>query len=1852
MTSGLDLLGGQPTTDKKIGVESYPFTPYKEAEPWLPIVNTAEQENGIPSGLFANMIHNESRFNPNAKSSKGAVGIAQIMPNIHPDVNPRDPVASIKYGAKYLRQLYDRFGNWGDAVAAYNAGPTNISKGVVPSATKKYKEDVMGGNNEGGNSSGLSLLGTDNKPSEVVKPTPTTSKIVQNINDLTPEDVPGIMVGPMMAIDFNKLQKPTDIKVPKMTKDESSGAMNALNNLWGLAKNPYDVVKGTADFVASLPGFAIGTGSAAWEISKALGKGANLNQVYDAAARGMEDSNRRWHESMVAPLDRLLDSLRVGAEKAAALVTGTEYKETQPKSYSDFVGEIAMTPLNTVIAATHGIADAKWLDEYPNIRGAIKFGGDALGLLTMGRVYKGGHEELAKDIEPIIDKAKEIDKKEKVIEDIPDEALKKAQQSVLDTEKAQLELEAKKLQEKVDIEKVATEDLKSKGEEVYKVKKESELTDEELEYLSEEPTGETPEVVKKYGADLLKEESKVETVKPTVIKRKGKKVSEEVPTEEVVKEEDKPEPITDLDLQTGTPIPEKLKGDNHPFRDKDSEHTEIMHKLMQEKVSNKQVTPEVFTRYLMNEVNRWLNGSEVDIEKIKFGLSELSARADKLRNSFEDPNDFREWKNIVGEAANWARQTDRLKNKRTDVKLNMMIPLDEIPARVKELLDKGKEFFKVGDLYRNKELFDKTGFWLGKDGMWRYEIADNEIKLNPRLLRTDDPNAAIYGMGINAADIFSHPTLFEKVPEAKGIRIRLNRNLKVDGSYNSEAKLIDVKRPDKSIIIHELQHAVNDIVGSEFKGSNVDIQLSKLNMDLLLKLKSNIRDPEIAKSINEIIESYGTNRRSVNVVDELTKIKEKAEDANNLDDALSISNMVRERFKTDAFKEYMKDPGEMEARLASARMDMTPEQRKKNSPWETLERMIDDEGLVSNELLRNTSLGTKLYSGLPLDEATKAIIAGAKRLSEYTKKARGMKEFKPSVAIQRIREELIRSAVDRSGNIRRELLDKLDDEGYRIIQKMYLSKGASSLAAENLKQMRKEVYDGLSTNEKRILDNLILADRMIDIGKYKTTTQFKFPEGLTPTESAAYNELFQYIEKITPEQATTLKERSKAYFEWMKKPLKDMLDAELITQEEYDNLAAHNYRRLKLVDVFDKRYQSKTGKTKRTVYDSGVQALSHGRETDVFEPSSEVMALEVFNRAYGRILNNGANRTLLDLARRDKENPFVRVKEDKSDRIPTGWDRVFVYENGERKALYLSPEMAKEWITNSPEMSYKLSQFLRYASGSPVLRTMATGINWGFALANLPRDIMHTWFAARAFEDGKWKPIYNSSLPIFGMQMARDQMAVFSDALLRKGRYQDYIKEGGGMEFLVHQGKLMQRGRHVEGSIDKFENFMGYFGETSELMTRLAIRERAIRKGKSPQESTFIARDYMDFGQGGGIAKALDNAVPYLGASIQGTRGLFRSIKDNPLIFTYKVAQLAALTSGLLIYNRTNNPETTKALQGNIDMQNNLCLPLGDSFSFQDEKGQTRYSYFKIPLDPGQRFFKMFFEGATDKWLGNEVDTDAIVNSLTQVSPVGISSLPPTIAGTLGYMTNKNFWLNEDIWKKTDKPLSWPNSKEEYIPGQTPQAFIDAGSLTGLSPERMKYAVEQLVTGGTEWGYLSGQGYDAMFGDLPKDMKEKHLAETLAKVPIVKRFIGITNPYSQFANTVEKAREGSVLDRWIENRGLDTLVEGYLYKDNVTRKEVIDYISKTAKDKDTFDRLRDRFKFQEKIKDLPNRSFWLALKGTPDTDARAKLYMNRLANATPEERHQLMNEVGIVQSAGGVISDEFRKSVMKLKEGK
>ncbi len=106
----------------------------------------------IPEGIFLGLIGAESAWNPQAVSRTGAIGLTQVLPSTaaamgyNPGELLSDPEMQLEAGARYLREMYDLFGCWDHALAAYNAGPHNVEKyqGIPPFAeTEHYVQKIL-----------------------------------------------------------------------------------------------------------------------------------------------------------------------------------------------------------------------------------------------------------------------------------------------------------------------------------------------------------------------------------------------------------------------------------------------------------------------------------------------------------------------------------------------------------------------------------------------------------------------------------------------------------------------------------------------------------------------------------------------------------------------------------------------------------------------------------------------------------------------------------------------------------------------------------------------------------------------------------------------------------------------------------------------------------------------------------------------------------------------------------------------------------------------------------------------------------------------------------------------------------------------------------------------------------------------------------------------------------------------------------------------------------------------------------------------------------------------------------------------------------------------------------------------------------------------------------------------------------------------------------------------------------------------------------------------------------------------------------------------------------------------------
>jgi len=114
----------------------------------------AEARYSIPTGMLERLLYQESHYRADiisgAKvSPAGALGIAQFMPATAAEIgiDPLDPFAAIDGAGHYLQRMYRLFGNWTQALAAYNWGAGNVQrKGLAnaPAETVAYYSNILG----------------------------------------------------------------------------------------------------------------------------------------------------------------------------------------------------------------------------------------------------------------------------------------------------------------------------------------------------------------------------------------------------------------------------------------------------------------------------------------------------------------------------------------------------------------------------------------------------------------------------------------------------------------------------------------------------------------------------------------------------------------------------------------------------------------------------------------------------------------------------------------------------------------------------------------------------------------------------------------------------------------------------------------------------------------------------------------------------------------------------------------------------------------------------------------------------------------------------------------------------------------------------------------------------------------------------------------------------------------------------------------------------------------------------------------------------------------------------------------------------------------------------------------------------------------------------------------------------------------------------------------------------------------------------------------------------------------------------------------------------------------------------
>lgn len=1178
---------------------------------------------------------------------------------------------------------------------------------------------------------------------------------------------------------------------------------------------------------------------------------------------------------------------------------------------------------------------------------------------------------------------------------------------------------------------------------------------------------------------------------------------------------------------------------------------------------------------------------------------------------------------------------------------------------------------------------ESDGWFLGPDGKVRYEDSDKKMTLRKPFEKW------LVNSRDNLYSAVKHDVRYEQYPGLKDFKIERSTTISTDGATDIENKIISINAgldstQARRVIIHEMNHIV-DFYEGRYGGSNLPYGMAMLMEprnswhfldvynSLLSKLTGNGASVPMAKQVmagvwmrqNHIRDLYskmvdneierGAARRDINKsdlsVDKASELYNKIREHEKIDSQLkeeinkawqftkseTFNNLIRRTFELSGYRRVL---GEAEARLAEERADLSQEQIRQMSILGEPSVTKEMSGLILSDKISPTRAALVKEKLTPqeqqiIDESRKGTIAqqDPRLVLEGYRIGRKQKVIDKQLDADRLKEILKtgkRLFVDVSGNAKEVLLKQLGIEGQKAKMDRNLVYGAPSKTAFILSKGDPKIYGELTKAEMNILDDIIETRCTISVLKRNPNYTPSLGQNLTSQQQAL--ELIK--QRYGQDVYDKLSKRADVYFDDMRSALKMAYEGGLIDKITYDKLKGNEYKRKQLQDLIDPEDRSEMPKlmgAKISVRTSGIEYLREGSQR-IYDTDSHWARAQVWTSVVTRVAKNRANQSLADISRQNPQNGIIRELQP-WEKPKVGESAISWHENGQVKQLAMPEEMAREWVTTDPEISKGFAYFLSWFTGTKLLKAFATGYNPAFILTNIPRDMFLIWGATDE---------YSSFVPKAMLQMGKDIALAFKDAATKTGRYDKYIDQGGGIELLTYYG----RGDIYNHKLNMLQKMAGWAGETSELMTRLALRDRTIRNrmeslGRAPtpeeraaieREATEIARTYLDFNQGGSWAKSIDKIVPYFNASIQGSRGLFRYLQDNPKMAAWKMAQVATLSAMVYMYNQSSAPEVLDEIP-EFDKVNNFIIGIPGA-TFVDNKGDTRNYYVKIAKDQGMQVVASMVEAAFEYNRTGKVPTNQLWEAAKNI--IQTQLLPPIMGAYAGYAWNVDAWTGEPVYKgKVGEVEAWAERDAKTI-----GFFDDIGKLTGLSPMRLRAAMGRIIPESNAFWTGALGGYKVMTGELQDDWNRKQAAQVLSDLPAVRRILSTTNPYWAVKEESKQHKIASNTRRIVNNRAIDNLADRYFRDRTEETAEKIDKFLEQVRAENPYEseRLEKRIIRHYEFWQVPTRQWWVDLSMLNDPEERAEMFHERYNKSNSEKKAEMIR---ILDSIKGISSDRF-----------
>lgn len=374
---------------------------------------------------------------------------------------------------------------------------------------------------------------------------------------------------------------------------------------------------------------------------------------------------------------------------------------------------------------------------------------------------------------------------------------------------------------------------------------------------------------------------------------------------------------------------------------------------------------------------------------------------------------------------------------------------------------------------------------------------------------------------------------------------------------------------------------------------------------------------------------------------------------------------------------------------------------------------------------------------------------------------------------------------------------------------------------------------------------------------------------------------------------------------------------------------------------------------------------------------------------------------------------------------------ISVFKNGIKEVYKVNPDIAQAAKNLNQAQIGLLGQI--FAVPTRIGKAGITGFNQAFIASNLLKDQLFSMVTSSVTR--KTAAIANP---------ANFVRSLF-EAVTHGDLYDEIVRNGAmSTSFDVSRNQLPQTVarirsgrsltskalytvRHPGELFRAVENIIGRSEELTRIQQYAGTKSAFLKQGRTVEDATMLAakaarENTANFARSGEWGRALNGAIMYLNASIQGSRSLVRAFRANPVATASKIATTVLLPSAIITAYNLNDPERKKIYEDIPEYekeQNLIIIPPG---SKQDENG--KYNVIKIPLPPGLSNFTSLVRRPLEAANGlDPVKFMDIASPLLGLSPINIVSngkisaraiasslLPQGIKPTIEGVTNTDLY--------------------------------------------------------------------------------------------------------------------------------------------------------------------------------------------------------------------------------------------------